>query len=779
MAKNGDITDNGNFDDDAPKFKNNPDSKVKIGVLTSGGDAQGMNAIVRSVVRTALHAGATPYALHEGWKGALEGGDFIQELGWSDVSGILSKGGTAIGTARSNEFRERSGLKKVAKNLVTRGIDRLVAIGGDGTLTGADELRQEWEGLLDELVADGEISAEDAQDHRKLRIAGVVGSIDNDLVGTDMTVGADSALHRIIDAIDAIAATAASHQRTFIIEVMGRNCGYLALMSAVAGGCDYVFIPELPPADGWEDEMANKLRTGRERGRRDSIIILAEGALDRSGKPITASQVADVVLEKLGEEARITDLGHVQRGGRPSAYDRWMPTLLGYTAALDLVNAGPDTEPIIVGTEHNRLVRLPMMEAIQNTRKVKEYLKNGDWESAIASRGDGFGSMIDIFKAISTPLDIVDPNSGERPRVGIIHAGGLAPGMNPAARAAVKLGIERGFEMVGIEGGFPGFVEGRVRSLNWGDVEGWAEDGGAELGTRRTIPSVDQYYALGRAIENANLDALIMIGGFKGYKMAYEMVQEKDRYPAFNIPIICIPASIDNNLPGSELAIGSDSALNYNVSTLDQIRTSASASQRCFVAETMGRNCGYLALMSAIATGAEQVYLKETGVTLAQLAEDTARMIDAFEQGRHLYLVVRNEDASEYYTTDFLARVFEQEGKSLFDVRTSVLGHAQQGATPSPFDRTFAVRLVNKAISVLADELESGKSNKHSYHVGVVDGEIKELPLTHMTDLIDMEERLPYDPWWLDLKDVVYVVSDPLSDLGLEQLCIVEGEREG
>lgn len=744
----------------------------KIGVLTSGGDAQGMNAVVRAVVRTTLQAGGTPYALHEGWKGALTGGDLIEELTWSSVSNILAKGGTALGTARSDEFRERSGIKKVVKNLVDRGIDRLVAIGGDGTLTGADELRELWPELLEELENDGEITAEQHEKHKKLYIAGVVGSIDNDLVGTDMTVGADSALHRIIEAIDAIAATAASHQRTFIIEVMGRNCGYLALKSAIAGGCDYLFIPELPPADGWEQAMCEKLRMGRERGRRDSIIIVAEGALDRSGNPITAQQVAQAVQDNLGEEARITSLGHVQRGGAPSAYDRWMPTLLGYTVALDVVRAEESFEPVIVGTQRNRIVHLPMMEAIRNTRKVKTYLKDGDWKSAIASRGEGFGEMIDIFKAISTPLSYEPDDDAGAARVGIVHAGGLAPGMNPAARAAVKLGIDRGYTMVGIEGGFPGLIEGNTRVLKWGDVEGWAEDGGAELGTRRTIPGPDQYYALARAIEDAKLDALIVIGGFKGYKMAWEMWQEKDRFPAFNIPVICVPASIDNNLPGAQLAIGTDTALNTNTNMLDMIRTSASASQRCFVAETMGRKNGYLALMSAISSGAEQLYLWEEGITLPQLAADTERMIDAFERGRHLYLVVRNEDASEYYTTDFLARIFEEEGHSLFDVRTTILGHAQQGGRPSPFDRTLAARMVSSAITTLEAELRSPGKHVCSYHVGQVDGIIQALPLTRMTDLIDMEDRVPVDPWWLSLKNVVYAVSDPLYDGPLDELDI-------
>lgn len=750
---------------------------VKIGVLTSGGDAQGMNAVVRAVVRTAIQMGATPFAITEGWHGAIAGGSYIREAKWNDVSSILGKGGTAIGTARSDEFRSLEGQRVAVKNLIERGIDRLVIIGGDGTLTGANALRENWPMLVADLAEAGEISQEAAAAHSDLRIAGVVGSIDNDLVGTDMTIGADSALHRIIEAIDAIASTAASHQRTFIIEVMGRRCGYLALMSAIAGGCDYVFIPEFPPEDGWEDRMCEKLRDGRLRGRRDSLIIVAEGAADRHGNPITAQHIADVVSEKIGEDARITSLGHVQRGGTPSAYDRWMSTLIGYTASRDMVTATATTEPVIIGTKANQLVRLPLMESIEKTTKVKDYLADGDWDAAVGARGSSYRNMISLFETLSSPYTPERPAgtpekpAGRSPRIGVLHAGGLAPGMNPAARAAVKIGVDRGYTMLGISGGFPGLIEGNIKELTWSDVEGWAVEGGAYLGTRRTIPTTEEFYSLGRAIETAELDGLIMIGGFKGYKAVYEMVSERDRYPAFNIPVVCVPASIDNNLPGAELSIGADTALNTNTTTIDAVKQSASASRRCFVIETMGRKSGYLALMSGIATGAEQIYIYEKGITLSQLADDTKRMVSSFKAGRQLYLVVKNEEASENYTADFLRRIFEEEGGGLFDVRSSIIGHAQQGGTPSPFDRTLAVQLVSAAMDTLTEQLEQGGTT--SYHVGQVKGKLEVLPVSHMNELIDMDLRLPHESWWLGLEGVANVVSELNHEVPDEDLPII------
>ena len=184
--------------------------------------------------------------------------------------------------------------------------------------------------------------------------------------GTDITIGADTALHRITEAIDAIASTAASHQRTFVVEVMGRHCGYLALMGAIATGASWVLIPENPPdVDDWEATMCERLRTGREAGRRDSIVIVAEGARDRHGNPITAEHVRQVLQERLNEDVRVTILGHVQRGGAPSAFDRYMSTLLGHAAVAELLSSPPGSEPQLIGMKDNRVTRQPLMECVE------------------------------------------------------------------------------------------------------------------------------------------------------------------------------------------------------------------------------------------------------------------------------------------------------------------------------------------------------------------------------------------------------------------------------
>ena len=538
-------------------------SPKRIGVLTSGGDAQGMNAAVRAVVRTAIHQGATVHAIYEGYQGMVDGGDRIRPLSWDDVGSILHRGGTVIGTARCPRFREREGRLRAARNLLEHGIDRLVIIGGDGSLTGADTFRREWPELVAELRQNGEIDEQTAQRHPALMIAGLVGSIDNDMVGTDMTIGADSALHRIVEAIDAITSTAASHQRSFVVEVMGRHCGYLALMSAVAGGTDYVLIPENPPPEGWEERMCELLRNGRAAGRRDSIVVVAEGARDHAGHPIGADYVRQVLEERLGEDTRVTILGHVQRGGTPSAFDRWMSTLLGYAAVEEVLAATPDSEPQLIGIRYNRIQRAPLMQCVEQTRTVAKMIADQDYAGAMTLRGGSFTEMFRIFKLMAEAMPSVAASTHPR-RLAIIHAGGLAPGMNTAARAAVRLGLDRGHTMLGVRGSFQGLIDGRIEELRWGDVEGWTALGGAELGTSRQIPTVEQLYAVGRAIENHRIDGLLIVGGWMAYRAAHQLFGERDRYPAFKIPMICLPASIDNNLPGSELAIGADTALNVD-----------------------------------------------------------------------------------------------------------------------------------------------------------------------------------------------------------------------
>jgi 6-phosphofructokinase 1 len=731
-----------------------------LAVLTSGGDSQGMNATVRAVVRTAIARGADAYAVYEGLQGLVDGGDRIRKFGWDSVSSIMNLGGTVIGTARSADFRERQGRLRAARNLVERGIDRLVVIGGDGSLTGTDIFRSEWSGLLAELVEVGEITAEQAAAHEHLIIAGAVGSIDNDMVGTDKTIGADSAMHRIIEAIDALASTAASHQRSFVVEVMGRHCGYLTVMCAIAGGADYILIPEVRPGPEWQDDLIARLSAGRAAGRRDNLVLVAEGCADQSGAPITSQMVADLITERAGEDTRVTILGHVQRGGTPSAYDRWMPTLMGHAAANEVLDAGPEHVSQLIGIRNNRVSRMPLMEAVEKTRAIPGLIEAGDYKAAMAARGSSFTEMVRVFEGIAQPEPMFP---GQGTRIAIMHAGGLAPGMNAAVRAAVRFGVSRGHEMAGIHGGFPGLLNDDVEDLSWGAVEGLAGFGGAYLGTSRSTPATEDYALVGEAIQRNRIDGLLIIAGHRAYEAVWRLRAHRADHPGLQVPLICMPTSIDNNLPGWEMSIGADSALNVVVSAIDAIKQSASASHRAFVVETMGRKCGFLAAMGALSTGAEEVYLNEDPPTLKRLNRDVAEMVESFRSGRSFHLAVRNEQASVGYTTEFLRQLFTEESQGLFDVRTMVLGHLQQGAHPTAYDRAHAAALAAHCIDWLTGRMLAGRSDWH--YAALRDGTPGTRRIVELAEVYDMDNRRPKVQWWMSLLEVMAELSRRPADV--------------
>jgi 6-phosphofructokinase 1 len=663
-----------------------------------------------------------------------------------------------IGTARSAEFRTREGRLKAAKNLLTHGIDRLVVIGGDGSLTGANTFRQEWSSLVKELVEKQEISQTFASKHPSLSIVGLVGSIDNDFSGTDMTIGTDTALARITAALDQIGSTAASHQRTFVVEVMGRNCGYLALMSCLAGTAHWVFLPENPPeTDDWQTLMCDLIAAGRAAGRRHSMVIIAEGSIDRHGNPITSDQVCRVLEERLGEDARVTILGHIQRGGSPSAFDRWMSTLVGQAAVKEVLEATQESEPQVIGMRYNRITRLPLMEGVQRTQAVAKAIAARDFDLAMELRGGSFKEQFQILRTLIRALPHPPEPGKRRLRLAILTDGAPAPGMNTAVRAAVRMAIDQGHTVMGVHNGFEGLITGELESMGWMSVHGWGSMGGSRLGVSRKVPSNRDLYAIARTLEAQDIQGLMVIGGWSAYEAAHKLYTQRDIFPAFNIPIICLPASIDNNLPGSELSIGADTALNNIVDVLDKIKESAVATRRCFVVEVMGGYCGYLALMSGIASGSERVYLNEDGVKLADLQRDLEQMVKEFQQGKRISLLIRNENANPLYNTGFMRALFEEEGHELFDVRESILGHMQQGGNPSPFDRIQATRLATRCIEYLTAKAD--ENSVAGAFIGIQGGSIKIHDMEDMLRMIDIDHMRQKEQWWLALRPLVAQLS--------------------
>ena len=307
-----------------------------IGVFTSGGDAPDMNAAIRAVVRTCISHNVKPFGILRGYQGLIDGE--IEEMNSHSVSNIIQRGGTVLKSARSTEFMTKEGRKKAYSNVVKSGLDGLVAIGGDGTFTGARVFTEQY----------------------GIPFVGVPGTIDNDLFGTDYTIGYDTALNTVVQMVDRIRDTASSHSRLFFIEVMGKDAGFIALRSGISVGAEAILIPE---TSTYIDELVDKLRNEWKRHKSSLIIIVAEG--DESGG---AYEVAKKVKEQFNHyDTRVTVLGHVQRGGSPSAMDRVLASRLGWAAVNALVEGKKD---VMVGIVNKEIEYTPFSQATKHHDKL-------------------------------------------------------------------------------------------------------------------------------------------------------------------------------------------------------------------------------------------------------------------------------------------------------------------------------------------------------------------------------------------------------------------------
>ncbi|MDD3077715.1 MAG: 6-phosphofructokinase [Paludibacter sp.] len=311
-----------------------------IGLLTSGGDAPGMNAAIRSVTRAAIFNGIRVKAIYRGYKGLITGE--ISEFQTQNVSNIIQHGGTILKSARCAEFKTPEGRRQAYENMVKEEIDALVVIGGDGTFTGARIFAQEF----------------------NVPIVGLPGTIDNDLYGTDSTIGYDTALNTIIDAVDKIRDTASSHERLFFIEVMGRDAGFLALNSALASGAEAAIIPE---RETKVDQLEELIGNGFRKSKNSSIVIVAESEITGG-----ANGLAERMRKEHPEyDVRVTILGHIQRGGSPTAYDRIIASRMGVAAIDALLD---EQRSIMIGIVNNEIVHVPFTKAIKDDKPVDESL---------------------------------------------------------------------------------------------------------------------------------------------------------------------------------------------------------------------------------------------------------------------------------------------------------------------------------------------------------------------------------------------------------------------
>ncbi len=316
--------------------------KMTIGILTSGGDAPGMNAAIRAVTRSAIFAGWKVFGIYRGYEGLINGD--IKEFTSESVSSTIQRGGTILKTARCDEFRTPEGRAKAWANIQKFGIDALVIIGGNGSLSGAVELAREYE----------------------IRVIGLPGTIDNDLYGTDSTIGYDTALNTIVECVDKIRDTATSHDRIFFVEVMGRDAGFLAQNSAIAAGAEAAIIPE----DRTDiDQLAQFIGRGIRKSKNSSIVLVSE-----SKKGGGAMHYAERVRKEYPEyDVRVTILGHLQRGGTPSAYDRILASRLG-VAAVEALKEGQRN--VMIGVKNDQIVYVPIGRAVKYDKPIDPELLN-------------------------------------------------------------------------------------------------------------------------------------------------------------------------------------------------------------------------------------------------------------------------------------------------------------------------------------------------------------------------------------------------------------------
>jgi len=308
----------------------------RVAVLTSGGDAPGMNAAVRAAVRTGIHHGYEMYGVQRGFAGLIAGE--ISSLSARDVGGISQLAGTFLGSARSVEFTTQAGLKEAVRQLQARDIESVIVIGGNGSQQGAHALSREG-----------------------LRVTGIASTIDNDLTGSDVTIGVDTALNIALEAIDRLRVTASSHHRGLLVEVMGRSCGYLALMAGLAGGAEAIVIPE---REVDPETIADLLRAASSRGKKCAVIVVAEGARNNAQR---LTQYFQSSKSNPGFELRATILGHVQRGGTPTAFDRLLATRLGVAAMESLVNGN---HAVLTGWIDGRVQWTPLSEVVSKVKQL-------------------------------------------------------------------------------------------------------------------------------------------------------------------------------------------------------------------------------------------------------------------------------------------------------------------------------------------------------------------------------------------------------------------------
>jgi len=436
------------------------------------------------------------------------------------------------------------------------------------------------------------------------------------------------------------------------------------------------------------------------------------------------------------------------------------------------------------------------MDCVEKTKEVTKAMAEKKWDLAVELRGKSFLRNLETYRMLSknkprnytneeietknlplwerriSVLNEADMNAameqingGKGHTLAVMHVGAPCCGMNAAARSFVRTCISGGHRPLGIQSGVEGLVNGRIKEIQWGDVDGWVSQGGANLGTKRTLPN-GKFPQIAQQLKNHKIEGLMVVGGFEAFQTVLELAEERKNYPEFCIPMCVLPATISNNVPGTEFSLGADTALNEITEICDRIRQSAQGTkERVFIIEVMGGYCGYLASMAGLAGGSDAAYIHEEHVGIRDLLTDFDVMVNKIQEGKvQRGLIINNEKANENYTTDFLTRLYSEEGKRMFTARQNILGHMQQGGNPSPFDRNFGTKMGVKVYNWLLEQLSiertiTAADIDTACILGLRSRAYQFQSVEKLKEETDFQYRRWKRQWWMHIRSIMKILA--------------------
>lgn len=351
----------------------------------------------------------------------------------------------------------------------------------------------------------------------------------------------------------------------------------------------------------------------------------------------------------------------------------------------------------------------------------------------------------------------------------LVNCGAPAGGINAANASFVKSVLYGGHEVCGVKNGFQGLIENKIHKVKWNDVELWSGTGGSKLGIARQTPDKD-FETISKRFKEHNIGALLIVGGFEAFTSLLQLYEAREEYKEFCIPMVLIPATMSNNVPGCWLSLGADTTLNCIVESCDRLRQSSSSASSLFIVETMGGKCGYLATMAGIAAGADSAYIFEEAFNLGDLKDNIDHLKRKFSNLSYSKrgLVLRSEGCNQNYSSDFMMQLYDEEGKGLFTAKKCVLGHVQQGGDPSPFDRISGARSGLRAYQFLKDKLDQSKDSSGCVYatssdsacvLGLIKNSSKFTPINELKFRCDFKNRLPKECWWMNIRPLLGILA--------------------